>query len=254
MKRLTPTQRAYKQQIQRVQRNIRELKKQGFDTSKLEQEFKKALTSRPTSKSVEKLKREYTSHRIKTKAGLVQTQKGYVSRETYEQQREERWEKQREAYKQKQERKQIKQTQKRLERERKAEQTAKQFLTPPAPKNPEYNPPKETELILDRITGMIGDATIIGGNQQVRTTGTAMLQSELARQIKKYGRKAVAEAMQNLPSSYVEDMETLIKYEQSAQQNSFTIRKLAEAIKSEILSPTERQEIANYTDSEEEYG
>ena len=246
MKRLTPTQRAYKQQIQRVNRNIRELKKQGFDTSKLEQEFKKALTSRPTSKSVEKVKREYSSHRIKTKAGLVQTEKGYVSRETYEQQREERWEKQREAYRQKQERKQIKQTHKRLERERKAEQTAKQFLTPPAPKNTEYNPPKETELILDRMTGMIKDAS--------QTSGLAMLQTELARQIKKYGRTAVAEAMQNLPSSYVEDMETLIKYEQSAQQNSFTIRKLAEAIKSEILSPTERQEISNYTDSEEEYG
>ena len=254
MKRLTPTQKAYKQQIQRVNRNIRELKKKGIDTSKLEKSFKEALTTRPTSKSVEKLKREWTPIRIKHEAGLRRWKGKYITKEEYQQKQEERWEKSQERYRQKQERKQIKETHKRLERERKAEQTAKQFLTPPAPKNPEYNPPQETELIIDRITGMIGDATIVGDKGATRTTGTAMLQSELARQIKKYGRKAVAEAMQNLPSSYVEDMETLIKYEQTAQQNSFTIRKLAEAIKSEILSPTERQEIANYTDSEEEYG
>ena len=100
------------------------------------------------------------------------------------------------------------------------------------------------DLVIDRMNNMIKDTG---------TNGAKILEDLLKKEIKKYGKNAVTGALEQLPKEYIEEMETVIKYEQAKDQNSKTMRKIAEAIKSEILNPSERKDIANSADAEEEY-
>lgn len=237
---MTATQKAYKQQIRRVEKYINKLKEQGLPTRKLTKEFKEALTTRPTKQSIEKLKREYSARQLIHKAGAVRTKQGIITKEQFQRQQKE----QRKVHKQQQKltRKQLAQRAKEqyvkreIQQHRKEEQIASQYMP---------QPPRLSDKIFERIHGMISDT---------RSNGSVMLEKELSRQIQKYGRTAVEKSFEALPSHYIEQMETLIKYGDDSKQNSLTIKHIAEAIKSEILSDEERMEIANTTDSEEDYG
>lgn len=237
---MTATQKAYKQQIRRVEKYINKLKEQGLPTRKLTKEFKEALTTRPTKQSIEKLKREYSARQLIHKAGAVRTKQGIITKEQFQRQQKE----QRKVHKQQQKltRKQLAQRAKeqyvkrQIQQHRKEEQIASQYMP---------QPPRLSDKIFERIHDMISDT---------RSNGSVMLEKELTRQIKKYGRHAVEKSFEALPSHYIEQMETLIKYGDDSKQNSLTIKHIAEAIKSEILSDEERMEIANTTDSEEDYG
>ena len=237
---MTPTQRAYKQQIRRVEKYINKLKEQGLPTRKLTKEFKEAITTRPTKKSIEKLKRDYSARQLINKAGAIRTKQGIITKEQYHKQLKQK-KKEQEAHR-KLTRRELAQRAKeqyvkhQIEQHRKAEQTASQFMS---------QPPKLSDKIFERVHQMISDT---------RSNGSVMLEKELSRQIKKYGRTAVEKSFEALPSHYIEQMETLIKYGDDSKQNSLTIKHIAEAIKSEILSDAERMEIANTTDSEEDYG
>jgi len=237
---MTPTQKAYKQQIRRVENYINKLKEQGLPTRKLSKEFKEALTTRPTKQSVEKLRREYSAQKLIYKAGAIRTKQGIITKEQYHKQLKQQ-QKEKEA-RRKLTRRELAHRAKeqyvihQIEQHRKAEQTASQFMP---------QPPKLSDKIFERLHQMITDT---------RSNGSAMLEKELSRQIKKYGRTAVEKSFEALPSHYIEQMETLIKYGDDSKQNSLTIKHIAEAIKSEILSDAERMEIANTTDSEEDYG
>lgn len=250
---MTPTQRAYKQQIRRVEKTITSLRKKGIPIAQLETEFLESLTSRPTKQSVEKLKREYSTPRLYHKAGLVKVGNKYISRQQYEEQREQRYEQQRIQYAERQVTKRIHQQAKEAKKRGLAlyhdkRMQSKDYELPEIVTSRTHQtsqPPKLSDKIFERVHQMISDT---------RSNGSAMLEKELSRQIKKYGRTAVEKSFEALPSHYIEQMETLIKYGDDSKQNSLTIKHIAEAIKSEILSDAERMEIANTTDSEEDYG
>lgn len=250
---MTATQKAYKQQIHRVTSTIASLRKQGVPISQLETEFLEALSARPTKASVEKLKREYSKSKIYHKAGLVRVGNKYITRQQYEEQREQRYERQRIQYAEQQATKRIHQQAKEAkkrglalyydQRMKSKDYELPEIVTSRSPQPSQ--PPKLSDKIFERVHQMISDT---------RSNGSAMLEKELSRQIKKYGRTAVEKSFEALPSHYIEQMETLIKYGDDSKQNSLTIKHIAEAIKSEILSDAERMEIANTTDSEEDYG
>lgn len=245
-KTLTPIQRAYQQQVKRISKELSELRKQGRPVNQLENELKELATKRPTTKGIQKLKDEYATRKLKAKAGLINVgKKGYITREQFLQQREEeRWERNR----------QKREQQKQAKEQRKPqkikgywdEHLPEIVSTPPsqpAPAN-EGQPPRIQDLVIDRMNNMIKDTG---------TNGAKILEDLLKKEIKKYGKNAVTGALEQLPKEYIEEMETVIKYEQAKDQNSKTMRKIAEAIKSEILNPSERKDIANSADAEEEY-
>ena len=243
-KRLTPIQKAYQQQVKRISKEITELRKLGRPVNQLEKELKQLASKRPTSKGVQKLKQEYSTRKLKAKAGLINVgKKGYITREQFYQQREERWERNR----------QKREQQKQAKEERKLQKVKgywdehlPEIVTTPKPQAPapEGQPPRMQDLVIDRMNNMIKDTG---------TNGAKILEDLLKKEIKKYGKNAVTGALEQLPKEYIEEMETVIKYEQAKDQNSKTMRKIAEAIKSEILNPSERKDIANSADAEEEY-
>lgn len=244
-KTLTPIQRAYQQQVKRISKQITELRKMGRPVNQLEKELKQLESLRPTSRGVQKLKEEYSTRKLKAKAGLINAgKKGYITREQYLKQREERWERNR----------QKREQQKQAKEQRKV-QKAKGYWDKHLPEivtNPpkqtastsQGQPPRMQDLVIDRMNSMIKDTG---------TNGAKILEDLLKKEIKKYGKNAVTGALEQLPKEYIEEMETVIKYEQAKDQNSKTMRKIAEAIKSEILNPSERKDIANSADAEEEY-
>lgn len=243
-KRLTPIQKAYQQQVKRISKQLTELRKLGRPVNQLEKELKQLESKRPTSKGVQKLKEEYSTRKLKAKAGLINVgKKGYITREQFYKQREERWERNR----------QKREQQKQAKEERKLQKVKgywdehlPEIVTTPKSQAPapEGQPPRMQDLVIDRMNNMIKDTG---------TNGAKILEDLLKKEIKKYGKNAVTGALEQLPKEYIEEMETVIKYEQAKDQNSKTMRKIAEAIKSEILNPSERKEIANSADAEEEY-
>lgn len=256
-KTLTPLQQQHQHQVKRIQKTLTDIRKQGRSTKQLEQELKAVLSKRPTTKSIQALKHEYSAQRIKAKAGLIRTSKGYISKEAYERKREERYRINEEKYSARQQQK----TERKRQKARDYWQhhlpevlTSKSKQQQQAHQQGTENLPRLSDLVLDRVLQMIGDATMISDNGVNRTRGTEMLHNELRRQIELYGRNAVAGAMEQLPTEVVAEMETLIKYGNDKEQNSATIARIAEAITSEILSPTIRKDIANYVDEGEEYG
>lgn len=243
-KRLTPIQKAYQQQIKRISREITELRKLGRPVNQLEKELKHLESLRPTSKGVEKLKQEYSKRKLEHKAGIIREGKKRTTKEEYEAKREQRWERQRQEYKAKREEKQQRKIKK--TKEYWDEHLPEIVTNPPSQTTPasEGQPPRMQDLVIDRMNNMIKDTG---------TNGAKILEDLLKKEIKKYGKNAVTGALEQLPKEYIEEMETVIKYELAKDQNSKTIRKIAEAIKSEILNPSERKDIANSADAEEEY-
>lgn len=248
-KKLSSTQRAYKQQIKRINQFISRLQKEGVKTKPVEKIIKSAYVGRPTKQSVEKLKRDFSAKEIRKKAGLVQVKGGWITKKEYDRRQAQRYKQQIAEYERKQkriEKQRISQQKRQATKSRKElKQAVKENIKIQKQTAQFMTPPKESELIFNRITGMIND---------VKSRGSNMLSNLLASQIKKYGRYAVTSALESLPTEYIESMESLIKYGDDKQQNSLTIKHIAEAIKSEILSDAERMEIANTTDSEEDYG
>lgn len=251
-KRLTPIQKAYQQQVKRISKELTELRKLGRPVNQLEKELRQLASKRPTSKGVQKLKEEYSKRKLEHKAGVIREGKKLTTKEQYEAKREQRWEKQRQQYEQKKQAKKQRQIQK--TKNYWDEHLPEIITTKTQQPATEGEPPKVADLVLDRVLGMIGDATIATPQGVERSKGTQILHDMLKNEINKYGRNAVAGAMEQLPKEAIEEMETVIRYEQTKEQNSKTIRKIAEAITSEILSPSVRKEIANSADAEEEYG
>lgn len=252
-KRLTPIQKAYQQQVKRISKELTELRKLGRPVNQLEKELKQLASKRPTSKGVQKLKEEYSKRKLEHKAGLIREGKKLITKEQYQAKREQRWEEQRIKYNERQITKRIHQQAKEAKKRGLAlyhnqRIQSKDYELPEVVTHqtlPTSQPPKLSDKIFERVHQMISDT---------RSNGSVMLEKELSRQIKKYGRNAVEKSFEALPSHYIEQMETLIKYGDDSKQNSLTIKHIAEAIKSEILSDAERMEIANTTDSEEDYG
>jgi len=243
-KTLTPIQRAYQQQVKRISREITELRKLGRPVNQLEKELNYLASLRPTSRGVEKLKQEYSKRKLEHKAGIIRVGKKRTTKEEYEAKREQRWERQRQEYKAKKEEKQQRKLKK--TKEYWDEHLPEIVTNPPKQTAPatEGQPPRMQDLVIDRMNNMIKDTG---------TNGAKILEDLLKKEIKKYGKNAVTGALEQLPKEYIEEMETVIKYEQAKDQNSKTMRKIAEAIKSEILNPSERKDIANSADAEEEY-
>lgn len=247
-KTLTPIQKAYQQQVKRISKELTELRKLGRPVNQLEKELKQLASKRPTAKGVQKLKQEYSKRKLEHKAGLIREGKKLTTKEEYQAKREQRWEQQREQYQAKKQQKQQKQIQKTKDywdTHLPEIVTTKSQQQPQPATQEEGQPPKLSDLVYDRVKGMINDTS---------TAGADMLNKELNRQIEKYGLNAVTGAMEQIPKQHIEEMETLIKYGNNSEQNSQTIAKIAEAIKSEILNPTERKQIATIADEEEEYG
>lgn len=242
-KRLTPIQKAYQQQVKRISKEITELRKLGRPVNQLEKELKQLASKRPTSKGVQKLKQEYSKRKLEHKAGLIREGKKLTTKEQYQAKREQRWEKQRQQYEAK---KQAKEERKFQKVKGYWDEHLPEIVTTPKPPTPapEGQPPRMQDLVIDRMNNMIKDTG---------TNGAKILEDLLKKEIKKYGKNAVTGALEQLPKEYIEEMETVIKYEQAKDQNSKTMRKIAEAIKSEILNPSERKDIANSADAEEEY-
>ncbi len=243
-KRLTPIQKAYQQQVKRISKELTELRKLGRPVNQLEKELKQLASKRPTSKGVQKLKQEYSKRKLEHKAGLIREGKKLTTKEQYQAKREQRWEKQRQQYEAKKQAKE----QRKLQKVKGYwdEHLPEIVTTPKQPLPvPEGQPPRMQDLVIDRMNNMIKDTG---------TNGAKILEDLLKKEIKKYGKNAVTGALEQLPKEYIEEMETVIKYEQAKDQNSKTMRKIAEAIKSEILNPSERKDIANSADEEEEYG
>lgn len=242
-KRLTPIQKAYQQQVKRISKELTELRKLGRPVNQLEKELKQLASKRPTSKGVQKLKQEYSKRKLEHKAGLIREGKKLTTKEQYQAKREQRWEKQRQQYGAK---KQAKEERKLQKVKGYWDEHLPEIVTTPKPQAPatEGQPPRMQDLVIDRMNNMIKDTG---------TNGAKILEDLLKKEIKKYGKNAVTGALEQLPKEYIEEMETVIKYEQAKDQNSKTMRKIAEAIKSEILNPSERKDIANSADAEEEY-
>ena len=254
-KRLTPIQKAYQQQVKRISKELTELRKLGRPVNQLEKELRQLASKRPTSKGVQKLKKEYSKRKLEHKAGLIREGKKLITKEQYQAKREQRWEEQRIKYNERQATKRIHQQakeakklglalyhdQKLQSKDYELPEIVTSHTNQPAP---EGQPPRMQDLVIDRMNNMIKDTG---------TNGAKILEDLLKKEIKKYGKNAVTGALEQLPKEYIEEMETVIKYEQAKDQNSKTMRKIAEAIKSEILNPSERKDIANSADAEEEY-
>ena len=243
-KTLTPIQKAYQQQVKRISKELTELRKLGRPVNQLEKELRQLASKRPTSKGVQKLKEEYSKRKLEHKAGIIREGKKLITKEQYQAKREQRWEKQRQQYEAK---KQAKEHRKLQKVKGYWDEHLPEIVTNPPKQTapvPEGQPPRMQDLVIDRMNNMIKDTG---------TNGAKILEDLLKKEIKKYGKNAVTGALEQLPKEYIEEMETVIKYEQAKDQNSKTMRKIAEAIKSEILNPSERKDIANSADAEEVY-
>lgn len=203
-RRLTPLQKEYNQQIQRVNAIYNDMKRQGVEVSDLQAEFNSLMRGqKATRKRIEALKEDYTARKIRSGAGLY-LEKGILRPKRYGDQM------------------------------KKGKERLKEYIPEPKRRKGTDYIPNEGDIILDELLDLIEDVPSKAGH---------ILRGELSRQIALYGREAVTKALaaiQKDRSDIIDECRKVIIYEEAGFETSRMIRRIAEAITGEILKEEDR--------------
>ena len=202
-RRLTPLQKEYNKQIQRVNAIYNDMKRQGVEVSDLQAEFNSLKRGqKATRKRIEALKEDYSARKIRSDAGLY-LKKGVLRPKRYGEQAKE-------------------------DKER-----LKGYIPDPAKRSKGYLP-SEGDMILQELLDMIDD---------VPTKAGTILRNELSRQIQNYGRDNVTKALaviQRDNPELIEECRKVIRYDDKGHETSKMIRRIAEAITGEVMKEEDR--------------
>ena len=231
-KKITKNQQEYAKQVKRIQQIVKRAEKRGytFDKPVLPEKPKKI-----TKAAIEKLK-ELRPEKIYGKAKF----KTPSGREISGKQR--RQAERKAAAKRGQAKKQSKKELKKLARL--GEAVKKQNIQSKQIRDlAGVHIPTKGELILAHLMELIN---------QYDTDGAKYLKQMLSNMISKYGKDAVAKALEQTPTEMVEEAQNLIFYEAKSGYNTRAVRNLADAIRSAIASAAEAVELNNILEQMEQ--
>lgn len=201
-RRLTPLQKEYNAQVNRINALYNEMKRQGVEVADLQAEFNSLFKGqKATRKRIQALKEDFTARKVRATAGLVK-EKGTL-RPVYG------------------------------KRAKEGKERLKGYIPEPVKTKKGYLP-SEGDMILQELLDMIDDVPSKAGTilrnelaRQIQTYGRDNVTKALA-------------AIQRDNPEIIEDCRKVIRYDDAGHETSKMIRRIAEAITGEVMREEDR--------------
>lgn len=201
-RRLTPLQKEYNAQVQRINALYNEMKRQGVEVADLQAEFNSLFRGqKATRKRIQALKEDFTARKIRAGAGLVK-EKG-VLRAVHG------------------------------KRAKEGKERLKGYIPEPVRTKKGYLP-SEGDMILQELLDMIDDVPSKAGtilrnelSRQIQNYGRDNVTKALA-------------AIQRDNPEIIEECRKVIRYDDAGHETSKMIRRIAEAITGEVMKEEDR--------------